>query len=645
MSWKTWLSALAAAVWLLVPRASWAAGTLKDAQSGAYAEIRNHQVRVLLNNGFARTEVTQVFRNPGNGPLDAIYEFPIPENAALSQLKIELADRTLNGEVLPREQAQQIYDNQKQSGGQAGLATKDGHQNFRFSIANIPAQSDAVMSFVYYEPVNVEDSLGRYSYPLEDGGTAGQPWSGNTEANAFHFELELQSAVPLQSVTMPHYAPQVEQLGEGHYKVSLDAAPVSLTQDVVVNYQFDPEMPRRMDVLRHRPQSGGLGTFMMVYTPGVALSEITYGTDYVFVLDVSGSMAGKLGALAAAVTGSLQKLSSLDRFRVVAFNTQTWDVSGGMLPATADNVAMVSQKVLSLQANEGTDLHAGLSLGLDGINADRVTNTILVTDAETNTGIIEPTAFDSLARKHDVRIFGMLMGNNANWPLMQVIGEASGGFYAQVSNKDDIEGRVQLVFERAKHEALHDVKLEVSGAGISDVTDFRLSKIYKGQQLVLFGRYATPGNVELTLHAKTMAKTHDISQSAHLPEVDLDNAVIERLWALDMVHALERQALLGLISQAEAKAKIVELGVKYQLVTDYTAMIAVDDATFEQLGVERTNDDRIDAENGYGSGSGSGYTGTTYGGAVDGVHLGMLAMLLIGLGLVGAASRQRKEAS
>ena len=87
----------------------------------------------------------------------------------------------------------------------------------------------------------------------------------------------------------------------------------------------------------------------------------------------------------------------------------------------------------------------------------------LITDAETNKGVLDPAQFDSLVRSTDVRVYGMLMGNNANWPLMEIIGEASGGFYAQVSNEDDIFGQVHLAFNKANHEALHDVKLEVLG--------------------------------------------------------------------------------------------------------------------------------------------------------------------------------------
>lgn len=296
MRWKLMVAALSCAAWVMcgLARTAHAAGTLKDTASGQYAEIVDHHVEVVLDNGFARTKVTQVFKNAGNAPIDAIYEFPVPENAALSQMKIVIGDRVMNGKVLPRDQAQTIYDQQKSAGQQAGLATKNGHQNFRFSVANIPAHAEAEMSFVYYEPLEIDGAVGRYLYPLQDGGTSPTPWTGNQNVDGtFSFDLELRSALPISEVSMPGLSPTVTKLGSGHYRVSLAASPGSLGKDLVFNYRFENNQHQRLDVVPYR-DGPGKGTFMMILTPGVDLGAITSGSNYVFVLDVSGSMETKL---------------------------------------------------------------------------------------------------------------------------------------------------------------------------------------------------------------------------------------------------------------------------------------------------------------------------------------------------------------
>ncbi|MCC6900381.1 MAG: VWA domain-containing protein [Polyangiaceae bacterium] len=639
------LAALSLFGW--VPEAR-AAGTLKDA-AGNTATIVDHRVKVVLNNGVARTEVTQVFENESTAPLDAVYEFPVPPDAALSQMTIVLADRTLSGQVVAEEEAESIYANEKASGGQVGLATKDGHQNFRFSIANIPAKSQATMSFVYYEPLAIDGSVGRYLYGLEDGGTAPQSWSGNDHTGKLTFELELKSALPITAVKMPGLSPTVTQLGSGHYQVKLEAAPGTLSQDLVLEYHFPSDLPRRLDVVTHRPPQGGLGTFLMVLTPGVDLPALTQGSDWVYILDVSGSMQSKLATLRDSVELALHQLKPDDRFRVITFDDAVTDLTGGFLPASPGNISATAAKVQALVDGGGTNLFTAIQSGLSGLHADRVTSTILITDAETNTGVINPPAFDALLRSTDVRVYGMLLGNNANWPLMEVISDASGGFYSAVSNEDDIAGQVQRALDKATHQALHDVKLTVTGASVSDTTEFRPSKVYQGQQLLVFGRYATSENVTLSLGAKASGKPWTMKQQVHLPDVEPDNAELERLWALDMIHAIEMQHLLGFIPFDQAKDRIVKLGVEYQLVTDYTSMIVVDDATSEKYGLEQTNKSKTAAEGGGypgGSTSGGGYgNDSKFGGAMDMGQLGLSALLALALGALALLRRKESEAA
>src|SRR5690606_19833305 len=235
-----------------------------------------------------------------------------------------------------------------------------------------------------------------------------------------------------------------------------------------------------------RGDDSGRGTFMLVLTPGVELLPISAGTDYVFVLDVSGSMATKMYTLRTATSQALAKLKSNDRFRILAFDDQVVDLTGGFMVASAANVAVATAKVQALVEDGGTNLYDALKEGLSGLDADRVTSTLLITDAETNTGIVDPVAFDNLVRQSDVRVYGLLLSNNANWPLMEIVSEASGGFYTPVSNEDDIAGQVQRAYDKATHQALHDVKLDVGGSSVHETTEFGLSKIYKGQQLVIF---------------------------------------------------------------------------------------------------------------------------------------------------------------
>jgi Ca-activated chloride channel homolog len=572
-----------------------AAGTLSPVNAGAAPmEIREHHVNVVVQNGFSRTEVSQTFYNPNSGAEDAVYEFPVPKDAALSEMTIESGEKKLHGEVVGADEAQTIYDQQKANGSQAGLATKNGFQTFRFELAQIPSGTEAKMTFVYYEPAYIDTSVGRYLYPLQDGGTndaAAQAfWTGNQQVTgAFSFDLDLKSAVPIGDVRIPN-APgaAITKIDDGHYTVHLDSTGATLDKDVVCYYKL-VEGPGRVEVVPYRAAGAETGTFMMVLTPGMDLAPITSGRDFVYVLDVSGSMDTKLRTLVGAVSQALGKLHPQDRFRIVAFDDRAWDVTGSFQNATPENVAAATSAVQALAVGGSTNLYEGLSTGLGGCDADRPTGIVLVTDAVQNTGVVDPAKFDQLVRASDTRIFGMLMGNSANWPLMDLIADVSGGFYAPVSNQDDIMGQVLLVDGKLSHQSLHGAKLVMSGVNVHDTTDFDFGRAYYGQQLVVFGRYDAAGGAQVTLEGTLAGKPKHYSTMFMFPAIAEENPELERLWALQMIHGIQRKQMLGLMTLEAASGAIRQLGIDYQLVTDETSMLVVTDSAFEQNGIERKN--------------------------------------------------------
>ena len=579
-----------------------AAGTLTPVTSTTTPPVLvDHAVKVVLNNGYARTEVSQRFQNPGSAPIDAIYEFPVPINAALSEMTMQVGESTMHGEVLARDKAAQIYADQNDAGAQAGLATQDSYQSFQFSVANIPAGGETSMTFVYYEPLSIDTAVGRYLYPLQDGGTDSQAatsfWTrSDTVSGKFTFDLELKSAVSVEELRVPGFSPQINKIDDGHYTVHLESTQAQLNQDVVVYYRFPDDQPGSVQVIPYRANAEGVGTFMMVVTPGVDLPPITTGHDIVFVLDVSGSMDSKIATLMNATIESIRQLTPQDRFRIVAFDSTAWDVTGGFKDATPENIDAAKTAVGALSAGDSTNLYAGMTLALSDVEGERVTEVLLVTDGVTNTGVVDPVSFVNLLKESDVRTFGFLMGNSANWPLMDLITDVSGGFYAQVSNQDDIFGQVMLARSKITHESMYNTQLSITGVNVHDTTDFDFGKVYRGQQLVVFGRYETAGQAHMNLATKITGKDHNYGLAFSFPSTDAANPELERLWALDMIHAVQRQRMLGLMGTDEAASAIQKLGLDYQLVTDETSMLVVDDATFEQLGVDRNNLQRTTTE-------------------------------------------------
>jgi len=602
---------LFAAILLLTAHAALAAGTLTPVNAGdAPMQIRQHLVDVVIDNGFARTEVTQVFFNPNGKELEAVYGFPVPASASLSEITIWNGDRELNGEVIEAKEAKRVYQEERDAGNDAGLGEcscikpKDEveYMSYKFSIAHVRPQSETKIRFVYYQPLKIDTGIGRYVYPLQEGGTdeaAKSFWTRNPKVEQrFAVNVELKSGWPVDEVRVPgaDTEAKITKIAEGHYKMALDRTAGDLSKDFVFYYRLAENLPGRVELLAYKPKAGEPGTFMLTVTPGVDLAPIASGADYVFVLDVSGSMSGKLATLARGVQETLAHFKPDDRFRIFTFSDSASELTHGFVNADARSVAEWTKRVEELHAQSGTDVYAGLKAGLDAVEADRATSILLVTDGVTNEGIVDPKEFRALLQKYDVRVFGFLMGNNANWPLMRVITDTSGGFYSAVSNDDDIIGQILLAKGKITSEALHDAKLTIDGVKTFDKTDEAIGKIYRGQQLVIFGRYAHGGDANVTLRAKLTGQDQTYATTFAFPEVAATHPELERMWALDRIEQYAMKETAGLMPPEESEQAIRDTGVKYQLVTDYTSMVVLADDVFEKRGIARSNRDRIAVE-------------------------------------------------
>ncbi|MDF1824849.1 MAG: VIT and VWA domain-containing protein [Verrucomicrobiales bacterium] len=589
----------------LATATGYSAGTLTPKGStNAPIAIRDHHVKVTINNGFAQTEVTQTFFNPNTVDLEAVYRFPLPKSASLSEVTLTMGERDIHGEVVEKEKAETIYESEKQAGNDTGLATKEGIQAFEFKVHPVKANDETRIRIVYYQPIKIDTGIGRYLYPLEEGGTddvaAASFWNpvNDVVERNFSAEVILKSAVPIEQVRLPGFENETttDKLNNGHYRLLLEKPGQALNRDLVVYYRLAQDLPGRVEMIPFRDDETGNGTFMMVVTPGIDLQPITGGADYVYVLDTSGSMSSKIHTLTDGVARVIGKMSPKDRYRVITFSNHATDLTRGWITATPENVEDTIQQIQKLRTNGGTNVYEGLSMAMEELDDDRATSVVLVTDGVTNKGIVDPVKFHELTKQHDIRIFGFLLGNSANWPLMRTICDGSGGFYAGVSNADDIMGQILQAKSKILHESLHDAEFTIKGVKTFNVSGEMPRKIYRGEQLILFGQYEKGGRAELTLKARLTGEDKTYRTAFDFPAIDTDNPEIERLWALDQIEQIKLRANRGEMPTGESEEAIRDLGLHYQLVTDETSMLVLDDAGFEKHGIGRNNRERAARE-------------------------------------------------
>lgn len=613
----------ATATWLLLGSAQ-AAGLLTPADGSLPPlDIKEHHVDVVIEDGYAITTVEQVFHNPHGRDLEANYSFPVPEKGAVAEFTLWIDGKPVTGEVLEKQAARQIYESEKAAGRDAGLTEQDGYRTFDIHVAPVRAQADTRLRLVYLQPAHVDTGIGRYVYPLEEGGVDEAKlafWTANEAVSqAFSFNLQLRSAYPVEAVRVPGQAAAVSQSGPGEWRVSMDSRATSaqpleegatapsaaasqpgqpvyqLDKDLVVYWRHKAGLPGSVDLVTHKPTPEGRGTFMMVVTPGEDLKPITEGRDWVFVLDVSGSMQGKYATLVDGVQRALKKLQPEDRFRIVLFNSSARELTQGYTPATPEQVRRFSDAVANVTPGHGTNLYAGLQLGVSDLDADRTSGVVLVTDGVANVGELHQRKFIELVKRKDVRLFTLVMGNSANRPLLEVLTRESGGFALSVSNADDIVGQLLTATSKLTHEALHGVELDIDGIKTADLSPQHIGSLYRGQQLVLFGHYWGDGMATVKLKGRVSGQDKAYSTRFAFPAVATENPEIERLWAFANIEDLNRQ-IADFGENADIKQAVVDLAKEYGLVTDYTSMLVVREEVFTQHGIARDNQARLATE-------------------------------------------------
>ncbi|SHI60879.1 Ca-activated chloride channel family protein [Malonomonas rubra DSM 5091] len=589
-----------------------AAGLLKPvgANDSAALAISSHKVDVTINNGFVRTEVDQTFANSSGTATEVIYSFPLPKQSSLSELSLWIAGQEILGEVVEKQRARQIYEEQKAQGNQTALAEKNDYRSYDVKVGNIPAQSDVRVRLVYYQPLEIDLNIGRYIYPQAEGNVDEERisfWSTDDKVSGpFHFHLQLKSAFPVKDVRLPGLDQEAiiqrsggmsEENAGDIIDVTIDRPEGSqLNKDIVFYYRLDDSVPARIELVPYKADKNSEGTFMLVVTPAADLQPISEGTDWTFVLDNSGSMGGhKISTLTDGVNRVLGQMRANDRFRIITFNNSAQELTSGYINATTENVQQWISALKNIQAGGGTNLFAGLESAYRKLDEDRTSSIILVTDGVANVGNTAHKDFLRLLQKYDIRLFTFVIGNSANQPLLDRLARDSGGFAMNISDADDISGRLLQAKAKVLHQALHDVEIDISGERVTDLTPEKIGNLYAGQQLVQFGRYNSDGEVTIKMKAKISGQPHSWKTTANLPQTATDNPELERLWALAKIdQTMEEVREKGEIETL--KNKVIDYGLNYSLVTDYTSMLVVTVDVLENQGIQRRNADRVQKE-------------------------------------------------
>ncbi|TWT50177.1 Vault protein inter-alpha-trypsin [Rubripirellula amarantea] len=574
------------------PNSAEGAGLLvADGGFGGVLEIKNQDVRVTINNQIAVTQVDQTFVNTEDRIVEALYTFPVPSGASVSNFSMWIEGKEMIGEVVEKARAREIYDSYKKVRRDPGLLEQVDYKQFEMRIFPIAAGAEQRVRIEYYQELNLDHDWATYIYPLATA-TAGRPIDTKVQGR-FSINVEVLSEVPIKELTSESHADDfvVVNHTQDYAQASLELGEGDLSRDVVMAFQT--KRPRTgVDVVTSRPQ-GEDGYFMMTVTPGEDLSDTSEPMDYVFLLDISGSMAydEKLAISRRSIVAFIESLAPEDRFECLAFNLAPTPLFQESRFATPENLNEAAEFFASQRARGGTVLGPALRAAYGYRDSDRPLNVVLLSDGMTEAGEQSELLNLISSRPDAVRVFCVGVGNEVNRPLLQQMATKAGGLASFVSTEDSFARQAHLMRQKLIRPAIGNLSVSFAGDKITEVEPANLGNLFYGTPLRLLGRYADGGPVEVTLRGEIQGSPWEQTVNIELPTKDEGHSPIERIWALRRVSRLlgqERE------TKANHQAEIVRLCEGYSIVSPYASMLVLEnDREYKRWKIEQRNATRI----------------------------------------------------
>jgi Ca-activated chloride channel family protein len=561
-----------------------------------FCPLTHTDVRIDVSGFVARARVTQQFENPSSETIEAVYTFPLPAHAAVNDLALTVGDRLVKSKIMPREDAQALYAAARTRGQVAGLLDQERPNVFTQSVANILPGEKVTVAITYVERLTYEAGLYELSFPMVVGPryfpadphlSRFAPPVALPKTRAGHdlsLEVRLDAGLPLATVTSSSHAIEVERLAAGEARVRLARHTTIPNKDFTLTYGVAGRTIQDA-VLTHRNGGDGFVTLILQppdrVNPGEVLSK-----ELVFVLDTSGSMEGfPIEKAKETMRLALEGLYPRDTFNLITFSGDTHVLFPTPVPATKENLRLASAFLESRRGSGGTEMMNAIRAALDPSDEhDHIRIVCFMTDGYVGNDL------EILAevRKHpQARVFAFGIGSAVNRYLLDKMAEYGRGEVQYVGLNDDGSAAARRFHERIRNPLLTDLSIDWGRLQVTALHPEQLPDLFSAKPVVVTGRYTASGKGVVRLRGKMAGQTIERDIQVDLPAIEPRHEVLATVWARSRVDDLMAQDLAAIQRGAptpEIRHAILQLGLDYRLLTQYTSFVAVEEVTVAEGG-------------------------------------------------------------
>ncbi len=557
--------------------------------------LKQTSVKADISGFLARVTVTQEFENSFTEPIEAVYTFPLSQNSAVDQMTMKIGERIIRGKIMKREEARKVYEQAKTEGKTASLLDQERPNIFTQAVANILPNEKIIIEISYVETLKYEDGSYEFVFPMtvapryipgsvkpEDAQKITPTVALTRAGHDISIEVNLNAGVPVEEIRSNSHEIESLNLSSNSAKISLKDAETIPNKDFILRY--DVTGKRIEDaILAHRDARGGFFTLVLSPPDKFTTEDIT-PKEIVFVLDTSGSMSGfPIEKAKEALKLSLDGLYPNDTFNLITFAGDTAILFDKPVPATQANLEKAQQFLAARQGGGGTEMMTAIRAALEPSDAqDHIRIVCFMTDGMVGN---EAEIIAEVQKHPRARVFSFGIGSSVNRYLLDKIASEGNGEAEYVSLTDDGSKAAKKFYERVRTPLLTDISIDWNGLAVTDIYPKKIGDLFSAKPVIIHGRYAKAMSGIIKLKGKVAGQELVREIAVNLPETEDANDVLATLWARTKVDdlmskslkydAAEEEAFLDL--KAKTKTDIIGLGLKYNLLTQFTSFVAVEE--------------------------------------------------------------------
>ncbi len=563
--------------------------------------LKHTEVHAEITGRIVQVRVDQVFQNPYDRVIEAIYVFPLPHRAAVDDMEIRLGDRTIHGAIERREEAREIYEHARSSGRTAALLDQERPNIFTQSVANILPGEEIVVSLRYFDLLPYASGSYEFVFPMVvgprfiPGAAIGKQGSGQAPDTVdvpdasritpptlkagerpgrdIALEIELHAGIPIQALASPTHEVEIERAGPDQARIRLRPEDSIPNKDFVLRYRIDGAGPGLV-MLPHRTDKQG--NFLVLIQPEAkpAADHIT-PKEMVFVVDCSGSMSGfPIDKVKEAMHYALDNLNPLDNFQIIRFSNQAESFAPGPVPATPSHIAEAQEYIDRLSGAGGTIMLDGVKTALSyREDPQRLRIISFMTDGYIGN---EDQILDYLRKNlGGARLFSFGVGSSPNRYLLEKMAEFGRGGVQYLLPGGDTTEAIKGFYDRIRNPYLTGISLDWGALQVTDVFPQEVPDLFLGDPVTLFGAYEKPGAAEITLRGRLAGQPYEQKLRIELPERAESGEAIGSLWARSKIDELSDRMLAS--RQSSIIEEITQVALAHRLVSAYTSFVAVEE--------------------------------------------------------------------